>query len=185
METKIIPLSKLAPNKGQIEGLPKNPRLIKNNKFRALVKSLRDDPEMMQLRELIAYDPGDGTPYVIIGGNMRYHALKDIGEKTAPVKLLPPETPVEKLQAYTIKDNNNYGEWDFDMLANEWDISDLMDWGVDVPEISVPNDLDEEEKGKVFVVKITFEDEERGKQFRTKYENLIKLDFPDATISIV
>ena len=130
VQSILIPLSKIESNKGQIEGLPKNPRLIKDGKFEALKKSIEQDPEMTALRELLVIE--HNGKYVIIGGNMRYRAMKDLGIKEAPCKVIPADTDVEKLKAYTIKDNAGYGEWDWDDLANEWCDEPLSDWGVDV-----------------------------------------------------
>lgn len=129
VETTLLPLSAIEPNRGQIDGLPKNPRALRDGKFDALKKSIADNPEMLALRELLVYQHGD--KYVIIGGNMRYRALKDLKYKDAPCKVIPADTPVETLRAYTIKDNGDFGEWDFDLLANEWDDDPLEDWGVD------------------------------------------------------
>ena len=131
IETTLLPLSAIEPNRGQIDGLPKNPRVLRDAKFDALKKSIIDDPDMLALRELLVYQHGD--KYVIIGGNMRYRALKELKYKDAPCKIIPADTPVETLRAYTIKDNGDFGEWDFDMLANEWDDEPLNDWGVDLP----------------------------------------------------
>jgi hypothetical protein len=138
-----LPLSKIQPNNGQIEGLPKNPRFIRDEKFKKLVRSIEDNPEMTALREVLVYP--HGGKYVIIGGNMRYQALKELGYKEAICKVLPENTTPEQLQAYTIKDNAGFGEWDFDLLANDWD-ADLLDlWGVDVPEVDT--EVSEEEEG--------------------------------------
>lgn len=142
IETTLLPLSAIEPNRGQIEGLPKNPRVLRDAKFDALKKSIIDDPDMLALRELLVYQHGD--KYVIIGGNMRYRALKELKYKDAPCKVIPADTPVETLRAYTIKDNGDFGEWDFDLLANEWDDEPLNDWGVDLPNFSGggnPSDL--------------------------------------------
>jgi hypothetical protein len=130
MKLEKIKLSKLKSNTGQIEGLPANPRLIKDSKYQKLVKSLQDDPEMLELRELVAYD--NNGELIVIMGNMRYKALTELGIKETFVKVLPNNTPVEKLKAYTIKDNVSFGENDFDMLANEWDSIELEEWGVDL-----------------------------------------------------
>ena len=130
VQSVLIPLSKIESNKGQIEGLPKNPRLIKDGKFEALKKSIEQDPEMTALRELLVIE--HNGKYVIIGGNMRYRAMKDLGIKEAPCKVIPADTDVEKLKAYTIKDNAGFGEWDWDDLANEWSDEPLSEWGVDV-----------------------------------------------------
>lgn len=132
MEVKKIKLNKLQGNNGQIKGLPKNPRFIEKDKYEKLKQSLRDDPEMLELRELIAYE--NETGLVVIMGNQRLKALRELGEKEAFVKILPKETTVEKLKAYTLKDNVSYGEHDFDALANEWDPELLNYWGLDTPD---------------------------------------------------
>lgn len=130
VQSVMIPLSKIESNKGQIVGLPKNPRLIRDGKFEILKKSITDDPEMTALRELLVIEYG--KKYVIIGGNMRFRAMQDLGIKEAPCKVIPADTDVEKLKAYSIKDNAGFGEWDWDDLANEWCDAPLSDWGVDV-----------------------------------------------------
>lgn len=135
---QLLKISDLLFNNGQIDGLPKNPRFIKDDKFKKLVKSIEENPEMLELRELLVYPYND--KYVVIGGNMRLRALKELGYKEVPCKVIPETASVEQLKAYTIKDNNGFGEWDFDLLANEWDLSDLENWGVDLP------DLEEDEK---------------------------------------
>lgn len=124
-----IPVALLQCNEGQIEGLPRNPRFIKDDRFKKLVKSLEDDPEMLDLRELIVYP--HGKHFVVIGGNMRLRAGKELGFETMPCKILPADTPIEKLKAYVIKDNNAFGNDDFDLLANEWDTEFLEDCGFD------------------------------------------------------
>jgi hypothetical protein len=131
MQSQLISIGKLKNNTGQIEGLPKNPRLLKDDKFKKLVKSIKDDPEMLHLREVIAYDLNNEL--IVIAGNMRLGACKELGIKEIPVKILPQDTSVEKLKAYTIKDNLGYGEWAWDDIANEWDMEQLEDWGMDLP----------------------------------------------------
>ena len=115
---------------GQISGLPANPRIIKDEKFQKLKKSLQDDPEMLELRELLVFRWED--KFVIIGGNMRYRAALDLGIEELPCKVIPADTPISKLKAYTLKDNIAYGEYDWSMLANDWEAEDLEDWGLDV-----------------------------------------------------
>ena len=132
MITTNIPLSQLEPNRGQVEGLPKNPRILRDERFKALKKSIEDDPEMLELRELLVY-PIAGGKYVVIGGNMRLRVLQDLKAETAPCKVIPAETPVEKLKAYATKDNVGFGEWDWEQLANEWNGEQLVDWGLDIP----------------------------------------------------
>lgn len=124
-----IAVALLQCNEGQIEGLPRNPRFIKDERFKKLVKSLQDDPEMLDLRELIVYP--HGKHFVVIGGNMRLRAGKELGFELMPCKILPADTPIEKLKAYVIKDNNAFGNDDFDLLANEWDTEFLEDCGFD------------------------------------------------------
>ncbi len=136
MQSKSLSISKLKSNTGQIEGLPKNPRVIRDEKFQKLVKSIQDDPEMLELRELIVVPYGKG--FVVIAGNMRLRAMESLGYKEAPCKVLDVDTPVEKLKAYTIKDNVGFGEHDWDQLANEWDGEKLAEWGLDAPGFDVP-----------------------------------------------
>lgn len=131
MEIKTIKIKDLATNDGQIEGLPKNPRQIRDHRYEKLKKSIEDAPEMLQLRELLVYP--HGGKFVIIGGNMRYRACKELGYKELPCKVLDTETPPEKLREYAIKDNENFGEYDWDEVANSWDTSELEDWGVELP----------------------------------------------------
>jgi DNA modification methylase len=131
MQTDKIKISMIRPNTGQIDGLPQNPRLLKDDRFRKLVKSIEDDPEMLDLRELIVV-PKDGI-YVVIAGNMRLRAMQELKMKEAPCKVLDADTAVEKLRAYTIKDNVPFGEHDWDQLANEWDAEQLAEWGLDLP----------------------------------------------------
>lgn len=130
VQSVMLPLSKIEANRGQIVGLPKNPRVIRDAKFQILKKSIEEDPEMTALREILVV--GYGDKYVIIGGNMRFRAMQDLGIKEAPCKVIPADTDVEKLKAYTIKDNSGFGEWDWDDIANEWGDEPLSDWGVDV-----------------------------------------------------
>lgn len=125
-----ISRDKLLLNEGQIEGLPKNPRFIRDTQFEKLKKSIEDFPEMLKLRELIVYPFED--KYVVIAGNMRLRAGQELGLKEFPCKVLPSETTVERLKEITIKDNNSFGEWDFDDLANEWDKEELNEWGIQV-----------------------------------------------------
>ena len=133
----MIPISQIETNKGQIKGLPKNPRLIRDEHFKKLLQSIKDNPEMLYLRELLVY-PHQGK-YVVIGGNMRLMAMKDLGYTEAPCKVIPEDTSIEQLKAYTIKDNAAYGEWDYDLLANEWDEVQLDDWCIDIPDTKAVN----------------------------------------------
>lgn len=131
---KALSLKVLEENRGQLNGLPANPRFIRDEKFQRLVRSIDGNPDMLALRELLVYPlPGDGKQkYIIIGGNMRYRALKELGAKDAPCKIIPKSATIDQLKAYTIKDNASFGKDDMNMLANEWDRDELIEWGMDV-----------------------------------------------------
>ncbi len=144
MQTQLVKIKDLKNNTGQVEGLPKNPRILKDDKFIKLKKSLEDDPEMLELREVIAYD--NNGELIVICGNMRLKALKELGIKEVPTKILPNETSVEKLKAYTIKDNVSFGDHDWEELANDWDAEKLEDWGLSLPGF----DIDYDELGEEF-----------------------------------
>ena len=128
----ILPLDEIEVNEGQLEGLPSNPRSITREKMELLKTNITDYPEMLSLRSLLIY-PIDDSKYILIGGNMRYRALKELGYTEAPCIIIPKETSIEQLKAYTIIDNNGFGKWSWDMLANEWDDLQLVEWGVDLP----------------------------------------------------
>ena len=128
---QILPLSLIQPNDGQIEGLPANPRQINEQKYELLKKNITDYPELLEYRGLLVY-PHDGK-YITIGGNMRLRALSELNYKEAPCAVLPAETTVEQLKAYIILDNDNFGQWDWDMLANNFDDTMLADLGLDLP----------------------------------------------------
>lgn len=130
MEIMNLSVTVLELNRGQIYGLPKNPRFIRDERFKALKKSISDAPEMLALRELIVYPHED--KFVVIGGNMRLRACKELGYTELPCKVLPEETPVAKLREYTIKDNQCFGEDDWEVLNAEWDNEELKDWGVEI-----------------------------------------------------
>lgn len=128
----MLPLSAIEPNEGQLEGLPSNPRNITREKLALLKKSVQEHPDMLSLRGLLVYQLDNGH-YIAIGGNMRLKAMQELGYTEAPCMIVPKETPIEEIKAYSIIDNNGFGKWDWDMLANEWDENQLTDWGVDLP----------------------------------------------------
>lgn len=146
IETRNIPLSLIERNKGQLEGLPKNPRLIRDGKFAKLKQSIIDDPEMLSLRELVVYPIPETDHFIVIGGNMRFAALKELGYTEAPCKIIPSTCPIEKLQRFVIKDNNAYGEWNFDLLANEWSEELLLQCAIDIPVVDITAEEKEPEE---------------------------------------
>ena len=123
MKKEMFEISKLKVN-------PKNPRIIKDEKFKRLCKSIQDFPEMMPLRPII-YDEDK----IILGGNMRYKALQHLGMKEVPADWVKSanELNEEQKKEFVIKDNNSFGEYDYDLLANEWDDLPLEEWGIDLP----------------------------------------------------
>jgi len=136
METRQIPISQVFPNVGQVKGLPKNPRFIRDDKYKKLVQSIKDDPEMLELRELIVYDTDDPSlGYVVAGGNMRYRAMKELGFKEVPCKVLHHGFPIDKLRRIVLKDNSSFGETDFQLLIDEWAMDEIELAAIDIPEI--------------------------------------------------
>jgi len=107
---------------------PDNPRRIGGKEMERLVRSLQDFPEMLQLREIVVEEN-----MTILGGNMRYLALKKSGAKECIAKIVTGLTPEQKRE-FVIKDNSQFGEWDMDALANGWGDLPLVDWGVNLPE---------------------------------------------------
>lgn len=174
----IIPINKLEINKGQLEGLPKNPRIIKDARFDALKKSIQDAPEMMHLRELLVYPLENGN-YIVIGGNMRLKACQDLGYKELPCKIIASETPVEKLKEYIIKDNIAFGTNDWEVLNVDWDRQQLFEWGLELPISESEIDIDDffdnidsfEKKEKEEVIQIVLPNE--YKEEKEDIKNLI------------
>jgi ParB-like chromosome segregation protein Spo0J len=110
----------------KIKSNPNNPRVIKDDKFKKLVQSLKDLPEMAQVRPIVV-----NQDMIVLGGNMRLKAMKEAGWKEAPVAIV--DWDEDKQRQFIIKDNVGFGEWDWDMLANEWDAESLGEWGLDLP----------------------------------------------------
>lgn len=136
IQSQSIAISLLDTNDGQIAGVPANPRTIDPVDFANLKKSIEDNPEMLGMRELLVYPVGGR--YVVIGGNMRLKAMRDLGFSDAPCKVLPESTDTATLRAVLIKDNVQKGEWDAAMLQNDWSADELQEWGVELPEFEQP-----------------------------------------------
>ncbi len=115
----------------EIKANSKNPRVIKDDKFKKLVQSIREFPEMLEKRPLVCFTDVDGK-YVVLGGNMRLKASIEVGLKELPIVLADDWTQ-EQRDEFLIKDNVGFGEWDWDQLANEWDTELLDKWGLDIP----------------------------------------------------
>ena len=122
MSIKIVDIKTVKPN-------PSNPRHIKDHKFTQLVKSIRHFPEMLQLRPIVV-----DSDNIVLGGNMRLKACIEAGLKEVPI-IVASELTDEQQKEFIIKDNVGFGEWDWEQLANEWEIEQLLDWGLDIPNI--------------------------------------------------
>jgi hypothetical protein len=118
----------------KVKGNPSNPRIIKNDKFKKLVKSIQEFPEMLKLRPIVVDED-----MMVLGGNMRLKASKEAGLKEVWIDIAEGLTEDQKKE-FIVKDNASFGEWDWDILANEWESENLDDWG-----INLPNFWDQEE----------------------------------------
>ena len=118
----------------QLKANPTNPRIIKDDKFKKLVESLRGFPEMMEKRPMVCVTDVDGKMFPL-GGNMRLRAIQELGMKEIPDTwvTLADDWTEEKRKEFTIKDNASFGEWNWDDLGNEWDAEELNEWGLELP----------------------------------------------------
>jgi hypothetical protein len=106
---------------------PNNPRLIKDDKFKKLCNSIKEFPEMLDIRPIVVNED-----MIVLGGNMRLKACKEVGIKEVPI-IIADNLTEEQQREFLIKDNVSGGEWDWDLLANEWNEEKLVDWGLDLP----------------------------------------------------
>lgn len=105
-----------------------NPRYIKDHKFEKLVKSIKEFPQMLDLRPIVV-----NQDMIVLGGNMRLRACREAGLTEVPI-IYADNLTEEQQKEFVIKDNSSFGEWDWDILANEWDTEQLIDWGMDIPD---------------------------------------------------
>lgn len=135
MKTEKISINKIKSN-------PNNPRLIKDEKFAKLVQSIKDFPKMLELRPIVVNDD-----MIVLGGNMRLKACKEAGLKEVPI-IKASDLTEEQQREFIIKDNVGFGEWEWQMLTTEWDVEQLGNWGLDIPQIASDVDysiLDDED----------------------------------------
>lgn len=156
MKTKKVKISEVKLN-------PNNPRIIKDDKFRKLVKSIEEFPEMLDIRPIVV-----NADMVVLGGNMRYKACKEAGLKEIPI-IIADNLTEEQAKQFIIKDNVSGGEWDWEMLHAEWNIEEVEEWGVDVwhkpvdvdysilDEADLSKEIDELSGGVKKAVQIEFE----------------------------
>lgn len=179
-----LPIESVEQNTGQIEGLPSNPRQWTQTDINRLAKSLEETPELFEARPLIVYPHAD--KYVILGGNLRYEGAKKNGMQDVPAHILDAELDIDKLKEIVIKDNGSFGEWDMDMLANEWDDLPLREWGIDMPDWGTANvgeqedtaHKDEMDKGYNIQYVMVFNNEDEQDRWYSFLE-ILKRKYPD------
>ena len=131
MQTKKIEIKRLQSNKGQIEGLPANPRKWTNADLEKLMESMEETPMLTEARGCIVYPFGD--VFVVLAGNMRAAAAKRIGWKEITCHLVPEGTDIDTLKQIVLKDNSSFGDWDTGLLLSEWKGIEFADWGIELP----------------------------------------------------
>jgi ParB-like chromosome segregation protein Spo0J len=153
MQIQIVKISKVKNN-------PNNPRLIKDDKFKSLVKSIIEFPKMLEVRPIVV-----DKDYMVLGGNMRLKACIEAGLKEIPIVIADELTEKEQRE-FIIKDNIGYGEWDWELIANEWDEEELKDWGLDIPlfKNSVEDDDLSDKIDKDYRIEIICKDEQEQEQ---------------------
>ena len=159
---------------------PNNPRVIRDEKFKKLVKSIKEFPEMLEARPVVV-----NPDMVVLGGNMRLKALREAGVEEAPVYVASWDEV--KQRQFIIKDNVGFGEWDWDALANEWNEEELQEWGLDIPGFEEEPDFEDligEDKDKAATMKITFESPEQLQKAEIDIQELIDRKFPGAYFSV-
>jgi hypothetical protein len=186
LQSQLIPISNLINNLGQIPDVPKNPRFIKDTRFEKLVKSLQDNPEMLPARELLVYQ--HENQFIVIGGNMRLRAAKELGYKDLPCKILTDLTS-EQIRAIVIKDNVSFGSDDFESLSNEWDSLEIEAWGMELNNTFTElepdfEDLIGNEKNKPPTMKITFTNSEQLQKAEIDIQELLDRKYKGAFFSV-
>jgi ParB-like chromosome segregation protein Spo0J len=166
---------------GTILPNPSNPRIIKDDKFKKLVKSIQEFPQMLELRPIVV----DGN-MVVLGGNMRLKACIAAGLKEVPIIVADQLTDAQKAE-FIIKDNVGFGEWDWDLLANEWEPDALIDWGLDLPILMDEPSYDEligDEKGNPATMKITFDSPEQLQKAEIDIQELLDRKYQGSYFSV-
>jgi len=174
MEIKTVKLSEIKSN-------PNNPRIIKDDKFSKLVKSIQEFPKMLEIRPIVV-----NADMIVLGGNMRLKACKEAGLKEVPIIFADDLTEDEQKQ-FIIKDNVGFGEWDWDMLANEWEPKLIEAWGLDVPFFEKEPDFEDligEDKNKPATMKITFESPEQLQKAEIDIQELLDRKYEGAYFSV-
>lgn len=158
-----------------------NPRILKDDKFKKLVQSIKDFPEMLEIRPIVV-----NNDMMVLGGNMRLKAIQEIGLKEIPI-IKAENLTEEQQREFLIKDNVGFGEWDWDALANDWDADELKDWGMDLPIIMGEPGEDEligDLKNKPATMKITFETPEQLQKAEIDIQELLDRKYKGAYFSV-
>lgn len=139
--TVLIPSDKLVSNQGQIKGINRNPRIIRDKKYEELKKSISTDPGMMNLNNLWVFPYRD--QFIVMVGNQRLSICKELEWPVIPCKVIPKETPKKTIRGWIIKENRHAGEDDMDALT-EWDLDELMEFGVTIEGADMNDPFDDE-----------------------------------------
>jgi ParB-like chromosome segregation protein Spo0J len=153
----------------EIKPNPNNPRLVKDDNFKKLVESVKGFPDMLNVRPIVV-----NKDMIVLGGNMRLKAMKEAGYKEANIEIV--DWTEEQQREFIIKDNIGYGEWDWNIIANEWDAQVLQHWGLEIP---IFKDTEEQEdiSDKIkqdFRIEVVCKDEMEQEQ---KYNKLIEMGY--------
>ena len=165
----------------EVKSNPNNPRIIKDDKFQKLVKSIKEFPEMLNIRPIVV-----NADMVVLGGNMRLKACKEAGLKEVAI-IKAEDLTEEQQKQFIIKDNVGFGEWDWEDLANNWDAEQLTNWGLDIPnfmELPSEDELTADEKKNPPTMKITFESVEDLQQAEIDITELIDRKYKKAFFSV-
>tara|TARA_R110000787_G_scaffold136443_2_gene248956 strand:+ start:447 stop:1046 length:600 start_codon:yes stop_codon:yes gene_type:complete len=156
----------------QVKTNPNNPRLIKDNKFKKLVTSIKEFPEMLEIRPIVV-----DKDNIVLGGNMRLRACKEAGLKEVHI-VKADQLTEEQQREFIIKDNVGFGEWDWDDIANGWDVDQLKMYGLDMPvfiedseEFGTDFNLPDGEKDPYQQMTFTLADEQ-AEQIRNAIEDI-------------
>jgi hypothetical protein len=164
-----------------VKGNSRNPRFIRDEKFKKLVASLVEFPEMAHLRPLVVDEN-----MTVLGGNMRLKAMQELKWKEVPIVVAEGLTDAQK-DEFVIKDNVGFGQYNWEMLANEWDAEELTRWGLDIPHFEPEPDYEDligEEKNKPASMKITFESPEQLQKAEIDIQELLDRKYPKAYFSV-
>lgn len=139
IQIKFVPVEDCEFNEGQIPGCPSNPRTREEERQKKLEKSIEELPEMTVARACLVYKYNG--KYVVIGGNRRLEAHRALNKKNIPVIEIPGNTPIDKIRRIAIIDNESTGKTDWQKIKEEWNLEEIKDWGVDIPQFVEEPDL--------------------------------------------